>query len=288
METKRPGATEVMLPAIGLGFWRYRGGPEPLLRGVEVGAFLLDTAEIYGTEELVGAAIHDCRDRVFVATKVAGNHLRFDDVLRAAEGSLKRLATGVIDLYQIHWPNPAVPIGETMRAMETLVDRRLVRYIGVSQFSTAELHAARAAMNHYPIVANQVRYSLNARRIEMGLLDYCEQNQVTIIAYTPLDDGRLASLPAGRNRRMQVLTAIAAQTRKTLGQVALNWCIAHPSVIAIPKSNSVSRTVENCLASGWRLTPSQIKQLDTAFSWRGERIRARLGEFRRRVRSRLS
>jgi len=288
METKRLGGTDVMLPEIGLGCWKYRGGAEPLRHGVELGAFLLDTAEIYGTEELVGAAISDIRDRVFIATKVSGRHLRHDEVLRAAEGSLKRLGTGVIDLYQIHWPNPAVPIRETMRAMETLVDRGIVRYIGVSQFSTDELRAAQSAMNHYPIVSNQALYNLNARRIEMGLLDYCEQHQVTVIAYTPLDDGRLASPSNGRSRRMEVLAAIAAQTNKTMGQVALNWCISHPSVIAIPKSNSVTRTAENCLASGWRLTPDQIEQLDAAFSWKVERVRALLGDFKRRVRPRLS
>lgn len=286
METKRLGATEVMLPEIGLGFWRYRGGPEPLRQGIELGAVLLDTAEIYGTEEMVGAAIRDRRDRVFVATKVAGNHLSHDEVLRAAEGSLQRLGTAIIDLYQIHWPNPAVPIGETMRAMETLVDRRMVRYIGVSQFSTAELRTAQAAMNHYPIVSNQVRYNLNSRRIEMSLLDYCQKHEVTVIAYTPLDDGRLASLPKGRDRRMRVLAAVAAQTNKTLSQVALNWCISHPSVIAIPKSNSVTRTKENCQASGWRLTPDQIEQLDAAFTWRVERLRAHLGNLRRSLRSR--
>jgi diketogulonate reductase-like aldo/keto reductase len=154
-----------------------------------------------------------------------------------------------------------------MRAMETLVDRGLVKYIGVSNFSLAELRAAQAAMTRYPIVSNQVLYNLNRREIEWDLLPYCLQNGITIIAYTPLDDGRLTVLPRFRvNRRMQALALIAGQVGKTLGQVALNWCTSRPNVIAIPKSNRVDRVEENCQASGWRLSPQQVQYLDAAFS----------------------
>src|SRR5579859_5776101 len=107
MEAKQLGNTGVMIPEIGLGFWRYQGGVEPIRKGIELGAVLLDTAEEYGTEKMVGTAIADIRDRVFIATKVSGRHLRHDEVLRAAEASLKQLAVDFIDLYQIHWPNPA-------------------------------------------------------------------------------------------------------------------------------------------------------------------------------------
>ena len=264
MELKPLGGTDVMVPEIGLGVWKYRGGVEPLHRGIELGAFLIDTAEIYGTENAVGEALKDRRDRVFLATKVAGNHLHHDAVLQAAEASLRQLDTDVIDLYQIHWPNRQVPIAETMRAMETLVDRGQIRYIGVSNFSSSELQQAQIAMRHYPIVANQVLYNLNRREIERDLLPYCEREQITIIAYTPLADGKLAS----RSRvwkRSRVLANIADETGKTLAQVALNWCTAHPNVIAIPKSDRVDRTEENCGASGWRLTPDQMARLDEAF-----------------------
>ncbi len=285
MELKQLGDTDVMLPEIGLGFWKYDGGAAPIRKAIELGAFLFDTAEIYGTEKVVGLATAGIRDRAFIATKVSGSHLRYDEVLQAAEASLKRLVTSVIDLYQIHWPNSSVPIKETMRAMEALVDRGLVKYIGVSQFSTAELRAAQAAMSKYPIVSNQVLYNLNARRIEMDLLPYCEKHQVTIIAYTPLDDGRLTLRPSsGSGRGMRVLGKIAEEVKKSMGQVALNWCTSHSNVIAIPKSNSVDRTVENCLASGWRLSPDQIKELNAAFSWRIRRMRARVGNLLRGVR----
>lgn len=267
METKQLGNSGVMVPEIGLGVWRYSGGVEPLRRGIELGASLIDTAEIYGTEDVVGEAVRGMRDRVFIATKVSGDHLRHDDVLRAAEASLRRLDCGFIDLYQIHWPNTAAPIAETMHALQTLVDRRLVRHIGVSNFSVAEMRSAQAAMSNYQIVSNQVLYSLNQREIEDGLLPYCVEHQVTIIAYTPLDDGRLAVKPRFRaNRKMQALARVAKEVGKSLAQVALNWCTSRPNVIAIPKSNRVQRVIENCEASGWRLSQEQVAMLDAAFA----------------------
>src|SRR5947207_9868513 len=126
MELTPLSNTGVMVPEIGLGAWKYSGGVEPLHRGIELGAFLIDTAEVYGTEDAVGRAVKGLRDKVFIATKVSGGHLRPDDVLRAAEASLRELQTDTIDLYQIHWPNSSVPIKETMRAMESLVDRGVV------------------------------------------------------------------------------------------------------------------------------------------------------------------
>ncbi len=266
MKLKQLGNTGVMVSEIGLGTWKYRGGVEPLRRGIELGAYLIDTAEMYRTENVVGQSIHGMRERIFLATKVSGEHLRSDAVLRAAEASLRLLGTEVIDLYQIHWPNARVPIKETMQAMETLVDRGQVRYIGVSNFSLRELRAAQEAMTKYPIVANQVLYNLNRREIERDLLPYCQEHNITILAYTPLDDGRLASSSRfRRNQSTRVLEQVAAEVQKTLAQVALNWCTARPNVIAIPKSDSVERTVENCQASGWRLAPAQVQRLDEAF-----------------------
>src|SRR5438093_5751868 len=231
IELKELGNTGVMVPEIGLGTWKYRGGVEPLRRGLELGAYLIDTAEIYRTENVVGQAIQGMRERVFIATKVSGEHLRHDQVLRAAEGSLHLLGTDVIDLYQIHWPSTRVPIKETMQAMETLVDRGQVRYIGVSNFSMRELRAAQEVMTKYPIVANQVLYNLNRREIERDLLPYCQEHDITILAYTPLDDGRLAT--PSRFRRQQtpgVLEQVAAESHKTIAQVALNRSRARPNV----------------------------------------------------------
>jgi diketogulonate reductase-like aldo/keto reductase len=267
MELRPLGNTDVMIPEIGLGVWKYRGGVEPLRRGIELGAFLIDTAEMYRTEDAVGRAVKGIREKVFIASKVSGGNLHHDDVLRAADRSLRELETDYIDLYQIHWPNPRVPIKETMGAMETLVDRGIVKYIGVSNFSVGQLRAAQAAMTKYPIVSNQVLYNLNSREIEDDLLPYCQQHHVTIIAYTPLDDGRLATKSRfRRSQGMKVMEEVASHVQKTLAQVALNWCTAHPHVIAIPKSDSVVRIEENCGASGWRLSTTQMQRLDEAFA----------------------
>lgn len=268
MDLKELGSTGVMLSEIGLGTWKYRGGVEPLRRGVELGAFLIDTAEMYRTEDVVGQAISGKRDSVFLASKVLGSHLRYDQVMKAAEASLRRLAVDCMDLYQIHWPNSRVPIAETMRAMEALVDRKMVRYIGVSNFSTRELQQAQAALPNHPIVSNQVLYSLKARHVERDLLPYCQENRVSVIAYTPLADGSLTAKSRFRhNRGFETLAGVAAQVAKTPAQVALNWCTSHPNVIAIPKSNSLSRTEENCGASGWRLSQQQIHDLNQAFEF---------------------
>ncbi|TDI88535.1 MAG: aldo/keto reductase [Candidatus Dadabacteria bacterium] len=266
MELKELGKTGIMIPEIGLGTWRYKGGAQPLRKGIELGAALIDTAEGYYTEEAVGEAISGIRDKVFIATKVSGRHLGYNDLLQSAEESLYKLGTDYIDLYQIHWPNPTYPIRETMQAMGELVDRGLVRFIGVSNFDIDEMEEAQFFLSHYPIVSNQVRYNLNDRSIEMDLLPYCEEKDITILAYTPLDDGNLAKKPSLINsNKMNILDDISQETGKTMGQVAINWCTSRKKVIAIPKSNSQERTIENCESSGWRLSPEEINRLSEAF-----------------------
>ena len=272
MEYRELGATGVMIPEVGLGTWKYRGGPEPLRRGIELGATLIDTAEMYRTEDAVGQAIRGIRDRVFVATKVLGSNLRYDDVMRAAEKSLRLLDDPVIDLYQIHWPSRSVPIAETMRAMETLADRGVIKHIGVSNFSVADMREAQAAMSRYPIVCNQVLYNLKRRSIERDLIPYCEENRITVMAYTPLADGSLAARPrrsimgsSKGGREWEALESVARETGRTPAQVALNWCLSRAPVVVIPKTNSVARTEENCGASGWRLTEAQAARLEAAF-----------------------
>jgi len=213
MKFKTLGNTGVMVSEIGLGTWNYKGGVEPLRKGIELGATLIDTAEGYYTEDIVGQAIKGIRDRVFTATKVSGRHLDYDGVLRAAEGSLMQLETDYIDLYQIHWPNPRFPIKGTMRAMEKLADDGVVKYIGVSNFTLEEMQEAQAYLSNHQIVSNQVLYNLNSREIEYDLLPYCEENKITIMAYTPLDDGNLTAKSGFLRRgKTKVLEEIALET----------------------------------------------------------------------------
>ena len=152
-------------------------------KGVSLGAFI-DTAEMYRTEDMVGMAVQGIRDSTFIATKVLPRNLRYSDLMEAAEKSLKLLQTDYIDLYQLHYPNSAIPIAETMGSMEELVDQGKVRFIGVSNYSTSQLAEAMGVMSKYSIVSNQVEYSLTRRNIEGQLLPFCQEHQITVIAHT--------------------------------------------------------------------------------------------------------
>ena len=277
MNHKELANTGIRLAEIGLGTWQYEGGVEPLRTGIALGACFIDTAESYGTEEVVGRAIQGTRNKVFVATKVSPRHFRRSDVIRSAEASLRRLKTDYIDLYQLHWPNYAVPIEETMAAMEKLVESGKIRFIGVSNFSAAELRQAQANLSKNRMVSNQVRYSLVDRTIEYGLLQYCEANQITVIAFSPLALG-LQNIQ--RYDGEDVLGKIAVAMEKTRAQVALNWCISHKPVIVIPKANRVDHVRENCNASGWQLQPDQLTALDEQV---GYRRRGQIEIFARRL-----
>lgn len=266
MNYKKLADTDLEMPEIGLGTWNYRGGVEPLRAGIEQGANLIDTAEGYYTEDVVGEAVKGIREDVIIATKVSGRNLAYDSVLRSCEQSLQQLQTDYIDLYQIHWPNDSYPIKDTMRAMQKLVDEGMVHYVGVSNFDVYEMKEAQFYFPNYKIVSNQVRYNLNDRDIEDNLLPYCIENNITILAYTPLSSGSLCKTEGLlKSKKYKVLKEISDEVNKTPGQVALNWCNSHENVVSIPKSNSVERTLENCGASGWKLSRKQLNLLDELF-----------------------
>jgi diketogulonate reductase-like aldo/keto reductase len=262
---KELGETGAQIPEIGLGTWQYTSGPGPLRKGLEAGAYLVDTAESYGTEPAVAEAIAGRRERVFLATKVSPAHFRKRDVIKAADASLRRLRTDLIDLYQLHEPSGSIPLEETLGAMEELVDAGKVRFVGVSNFSLAQLKQAQSAMHRHPIVSNQVRYNLIDRTISDELLPYCQAHHITVIAYSPLGRGLQHILDCDASG---ALKQIGDALGRTQSQVALNWCIAQTGVVAIPGSNSESHIVENCGASGWRLNPEQLRELDQKIGFR--------------------
>jgi diketogulonate reductase-like aldo/keto reductase len=265
MNLKELGETGVPLPEIGSGTWQYHGGVEPIRKAIALGSSLVDTAESYCTEEIVGEAVRQLRNRVFIATKVSPRHFRRSDVLMAADKSLERLRTDYIDLYQLHWPNCTVPIEETMAAMEDLVDRGKIRFIGVSNFSVPELRKAQTALSKYRVVSNQVGYSLVDRSVEVDLLRYCREHRITVIAYSPLAHG-IDHIK--EKDPSAILSKVAAVTGKTEAQVALNWCISRENVIAIPKASSVEHVVQNCNASGWRLSSEENRLLEERVKFR--------------------
>ena len=182
-------------------------------------------------------------------------------MIEAADNSLKRLGIDSTDLCQLHWPSSNVPIEETMGAMDKLVESGKVRYIGISNFSVEQFKQAQAAAKNR-IVSHQVSYNLVDRSIERDLLPICQENDVTVVAYSPLANGlgNLKTRPGGA-----ALAEITKATGKTEAQVALNWCLSSNNVIAIPKSDSVVRIEENCNASGWRLSQEQVRTLDRAY-----------------------
>ena len=264
MEMKPLGPTGVLVPEIGLGTWRYNGSLEVMQRALELGAPFIDTAESYHTETRVGDAVRGNRDKYFIATKVSPEHFRHKDVLKAADGSLKKLGIDQIDLYQLHWSNPRIPITETMGAMAELVQAGKVRFVGVSNFSAEQTQAAQEALGSVPLVSNQVLYSLFDRDIERELVPYCAEHQITVIAYSPLAQGRIDNALRRRPQLATVMDRVCSETDKTRAQVLLNWCVRHPSVVAIPQTNWVERVDENCAASGWRLTQEQYDALSEA------------------------
>ncbi len=277
-DLKPLGKTGEKVPAIGMGTWGIGGRFTPdyskdalwvdaLRFGIKysiekVGMALIDTAEMYGaghSEEIVGRAMKEFpRDKVFVVTKVKGEHLRYEDVIKAAKGSLSRLGIKQIDLYLIHWPNPIIPLKETMKAMEKLVNNGLVRFIGVSNFGRRLLEEARSYLSFTDIVVNQVRYSIAYREPEADLLPYCQREGILLMAYTPLEKGALARNP--------ILEEVGRKYNKTAAQVALNWLIAKKNVITIPKSERKERIKENLDAMGWRLSKEDIEYLNERFS----------------------
>lgn len=266
MRTRELGNTGVRLSAVGLGTWQYTGGVEPLRSGVSVGARFIDTAESYGTEEVVGEAIRAFRRDIFLATKVSPRHFKHSEVIIAADRSLKRLNTEYIDLYQLHWPNYTVPIEETMGAMEELVDSGKVRFIGVSNFMLRDLKTAQEAMTKYKIVSNQLRYNLIDRTIQRELLQYCQDRAITVIAFSsPLASG-LGNIC--RNDPQQLLDTVAKSVSKTAAQVALAWCLWKDRVVVIPKANSVEHTKENCGASDFDLSADQVEILNAGVGFR--------------------
>jgi diketogulonate reductase-like aldo/keto reductase len=264
MNTKPLGKTGIQIPEIGYGTWYYQGDPRTIHRALELGANLIDTAESYRTEQYVAQAIKGNRDAYFIATKVSPSHFRYDDVLAAADRSLHTLGIDVIDLYQLHWPNPNVPIEETMRAMDKLVADGKVRHIGVSNFGIDLLKRAEAAIGQGRIVENQIKLSLLDHEFADEVVPYCAERGMTVFAYSSLEQGAFQRRVEQRPELGRALDRIAGDLGKTRAQLLLNWVICYPNAITIPMTNRVERVDENCGASGWRLTNEQWDELARA------------------------
>lgn len=266
MITRPLGRGGPPVPVIGQGTWhmgedsRARASEVAALRlGLELGLTHIDTAEMYGdgrAEEIVGEAIADRRAEALVTTKVMPSHASYDGTLRAFEASLKRLRTSYIDLYLLHWWGNRHPIAETMRAMETLVERGLLRYIGVSNFDVPQLEAAQAALRRERILCNQVLYHLGDRGVEAAVLPFCERAGIALVGYTPLARGGFLR---------GVVAEIARKHGRTPRQVALNFLTRRPALFTIPKAAQLEHVRENAAAPDFTLTDEDITAIDRAF-----------------------
>ncbi|MBI2028447.1 MAG: aldo/keto reductase [Candidatus Levybacteria bacterium] len=273
LKFKNLGNTKTIISSIGLGTGtgfkeidRKRDSQliYVLQKALGLGVNFIDTAEVYfqgHAEELVGKAFKNNRNNVFIATKFLPEHSSYKEVLKACEGSLKRLQTDYIDLYQIHWPNPVIPFEETLKALETLVKSGKVKYIGVCNFSLSLLKNIQK-VSKLPIVSLQTEYNLLERSAETDLLPYCERNKITNIAYTPLNSGNI--LKAQKNSK--IFSNLSKKYNKTVSQIILNFLIFHPSVVAIPATTNITHLEENAKSTEFVMEKKDVHLLVKTFA----------------------
>ena len=300
MEKRRLGTSDVFITPIIMGTWqagkKFWVGIEDaetikaIRSAFEAGIETIDTAEVYGdghSEQIVAKALSDVRERAVYATKVFSNHLKYDQVIEACDRSLKNLQTDYIDLYQIHWPSGSfkseiVPIAETMRALNDLKQQGKIRAIGVSNFSGDQIAEA---SQYGRIDSLQPPYSLFWRQVEKDAMPYCLENNISIIAYSPLAQGLLTGkfglnhkfaegdhradnkLFNGENyQRAQAaldkLRPIADRHQCTLAQLAIAWLIAQPQTNAIVGARNAQQSVQNAKASHVQLSPEELAEID--------------------------
>jgi diketogulonate reductase-like aldo/keto reductase len=227
--------------------------------GIDLGMTLIDTAEMYGeggAEEVVGAALRGRGAAVQVVTKFYPHHAGRRELRAACARSLKRLGVEAIDCYLYHWRGP-VPLEETVRGLEDLVSAGQIRRWGVSNFDVSDLEELVAIPGGEKVAANQVLYNLAHRGIEFDLLPWCAARGIDVMAYSPLDEGRLLAHKA--------LAAVAARVGATPAQAALAWTMRLPGVCSIPKSARLEHVRANHAASGLVLDAGTLAELDGAF-----------------------
>jgi diketogulonate reductase-like aldo/keto reductase len=256
------------LPVMGLGTWAMGGESQPdysqderalaaITAALEMGYTHIDTAEMYAaghTEELVGKAIRPFdRQTLFITSKVQPHNLAYADVHRSLDGSLKRLGVDYVDLYLIHWPGK-LPLTDTFDALNETVRDGRVRFLGVSNFDLRLLRRAEQ-LSQTPIVTNQVPYSVATRTyVTNGVLHYCQQQEIVLTAYSPVEQGGLAVA--------QTLEEVAGELDVTPYQVAIAWLLNQPWVVTIPMSHNPQHLQQNLDAAEITLSESQMTRLN--------------------------
>lgn len=261
------------MPVYGLGTW-LMGGKEQrnpknndaadiqaIQTAVDLGITHIDTAEVYANgyaEELVGKAIKPYdREKLFIVSKVYTHHFTYDGVIQACKASLQRLQTSYLDLYLFH-RYPTASFKESMKAMDTLVEEGLVKNIGVSNFTREHMEQAQGYTKN-KIVATQVHYNLQYREPETsGVLQYCQDNDIMLIAWRPLQKGMILE-------NSPLFTTLSQKYHKTPAQIALNWLISQKNVVTLSKTTSINHLKENLGSVGWELEKEDREKLTQEF-----------------------
>jgi diketogulonate reductase-like aldo/keto reductase len=269
---RRFGPMPDEVPIVGQGTWQMGEGRRradeiaALRAGIARGATHIDTAELYGgAEDLVAEAIRGIpRRELFIVSKVLPHNASRGGTRRACEHSLRRLGTDYLDVYLLHWRG-SIPLGDTLGALEELVDQGKIRALGVSNFDVADLEEARALLGKHPIACNQVLYHLGERHVDATLVDYCAQYDIAVVGYSPFAHGRFPSPTRAGGR---VLADVAARHGATPRQVALAFLARAEPLFTIPKASTVAHAEENAGALDVALSADDIAQIDAAFAVR--------------------
>ncbi|MDL2209414.1 aldo/keto reductase [Desulfovibrio sp. OttesenSCG-928-O18] len=259
-----PGGETV--PALGQGTWfmgenRAKRADEirALQAGIDLGMTVVDTAEMYGNgqaEELLGEALAGRRDKVFLVSKVLPSNASRGGTVKACENSLKRLKTDVLDLYLLHWQG-RYPFAETIAGMRDLQAAGKIRHWGVSNMDTDEMAEFFVTPGGETCAVNQILYNLTRRGVEFDLLPWCAKRKVPVMAYSPIEQGRLLKSAS--------LARVAERHDATPAQVALAWVLRRPGILAIPKAGTEAHVRENHACLDLALTPEDLAELDVAF-----------------------
>jgi diketogulonate reductase-like aldo/keto reductase len=254
------------VPQLGQGTWRMgesvgarKEEIAALKLGLDLGMTLIDTAEMYGNggaEEIVAEAMRGRRDQCFIVSKVLPENSTKAGTVAACARSLKRLKTDRIDLYLLHWRGRP-KLEETLAGFEELIEAGAIRYWGVSNFDVGDMEELFQLSGGDACAGNQVLYNLRRRGIEAGLLPWCRERAVPIMAYSPFEQGRLL--------RERVLTGVAIRHRATTAQIALAWILRHGDMMVIPKTSTEARVQENRAALDIELTERDLAELAKAF-----------------------
>jgi diketogulonate reductase-like aldo/keto reductase len=261
---KLPSGEEVV--ALGQGTWHMAERSSKradeiaaLQAGIDLGMTLIDTAEMYadgGAEKLLGEAIKGRRDKLFIVSKVYPWNASRDGTITACEKSLKRMGIDTIDLYLLHWRGN-YPLAETIEAFEALQKAGKIRHWGVSNLDADDMKELLRTPGGDKCATNQVLYNLTRRGIEYDLLPWCQQRNISMMAYSPIEQGYLTAEPT--------VQAIAERHGATASQIALAWVLRQDGVIAIPKAGTVAHVQENFGALNIKLTEEDLAELDEAF-----------------------